>query len=134
MAFDPEPDQFYLKVVKPAVEEMGYSPIRIDREANEGNILKIYGERLQDSDVILVDITESNPNVMYELGMAHAQNFPTILFCRKKLDENFRVNIPFYLTMDSIENSNAENEEGQKHLAERIKVHLAKKRGILHHI
>ena len=131
MAYDPGPDQFYLETVKPAVEEMGYTPIRIDREANEGNILKIYGERLQDSDIILVDITEANPNVMYELGIAHAQNFRTILFSRKKLDESSRLQIPFYLTMDSIENSNATTEEGRAFLAERIKAHLAKRRGVL---
>lgn len=130
MAYDPGPDQFYQETVKPAVEEMGYTPIRIDREANEGNILKIYSERLQDSDIILVDITEANPNVMYELGMAHAQNFRTILFSRKKLDESSRVEIPFYLTMDSIESSNAGSEEGRKYLAERIKTHLAKRRGM----
>ncbi|MBC7826324.1 MAG: hypothetical protein H7122_01160 [Chitinophagaceae bacterium] len=128
MAYDPEPDQFYLEVVKPAVEEMGYTAIRIDREANEGNILKIYGERLQDSDIILADITEANPNVMYELGMAHAQNFRTILFSRKKLEQDSRLQIPFYLTMDSIENSDATTEVGRKYLTERIKVHLAKKR------
>ena len=130
MAYDPGPDRFYQETVKPLVEEMGYTPIRIDREANAGNILKIYGERLQDSDIILVDITEANPNVMYELGMAHAQNFRTILFSRKKLDEDSRLQIPFYLTMDSIENSDATTEEGRKYLVERIKTHLAKKRGI----
>lgn len=131
MAYDPEPDRFYENTIRPTVEDMGYTPIRIDREANQGNILKIYGERLQDSDVILVDITEANPNVMYELGMAHAQNFSTILFSRKELDETARMQIPFYLTMDSIENSDATTEEGRKYLAERIKVHLAKKRGML---
>lgn len=131
MAYDPEPDQFYQEIVKPVVEEMGYTPIRIDREANEGNILKIYGERLQDSDVILADITEANPNVMYELGMAHAQNFRTILFSRKKLDNSSQMQIPFYLTMDSIENSDATTEEGRDYLIERIKVHLTKNKGML---
>ena len=131
MAYDPDPDRFYQQTVKPTVEEMGYTPIRIDREANEGNILKIYGERLQDSDIILVDITEANPNVMYELGMAHAQNFRTILFSRKKLDEEARLQIPFYLTMESIENSDANTEDGRRYLAERIKRHLAKRTGML---
>src|SRR5215204_1762294 len=134
MAYDPAPDQFYHELVKPVVEEMGYTAIRIDREANEGNILKVYGDRLQDSDIILVDITEANPNVMYELGMAHAQNFRTILFSRKKLDEIFRLQIPFYLSMDSIENSDADTEEGRAYLRERIKVHLAKKRGKNDHL
>jgi nucleoside 2-deoxyribosyltransferase len=119
--------QFYQETVKPAVEEMGYAPIRIDREANEGNIFEIYEERLQDSDIILADITEANPNVMYELGIAHAQNFRTILFSRKKLNESSGLQIPFYLTMDSIENGDATTEEGRKYLAKRIKVHLAKK-------
>ena len=134
MAYEPAPDQFYQETVKPMVEEMGYTPVRIDREANQGNILKIYGERLQDSDIVLVDITEANPNVMYELGMAHAQNFRTILFSRKKLDEDSRLEIPFYLTMDSIENGDATTEEGRRHLVERIRRHLDKRRGILDHI
>ena len=133
MAYEPEPDQFYRDTVQPAIEEMGYTPIRIDHEANEGNILKIYRDRLQDSDIVLVDITEANPNVMYELGMAHSQNYSTILFSRRKLDENSRLQIPFYLTMDSIENSDTTTEEGQRYLAERIKVHLAKRRGLADH-
>jgi hypothetical protein len=112
---------------------MGYTPIRIDHEANEGNILKIYRDRLQDSDIILVDITEANPNVMYELGMAHSQNYSTILFSRKKIDENSRLQIPFYLTMDSIESSDTTTEEGRRYLAERIKTHLAKTRGLVDH-
>ncbi len=46
------------------------------------------------SDIVIADISGNNPNVMYELGLRHAQIKPTIIVKRK----NMSTNIPFDIT------------------------------------
>jgi hypothetical protein len=127
MDFDPEPSAFYESVVRPAIEDAGFKSIRIDKEANAGNILKTFLERLKDCDRIMADITEANPNVMYELGRAHEQNYKTILFSRRRMDEQAQQELPFYLQMESIENCDGASEEGRCFLAQRLKEHLKRR-------
>lgn len=40
-------------------------------------------ERLADADLAVADITDFNPNVMYELGFAHALRKPVLLVLEK---------------------------------------------------
>lgn len=49
---------------------------------------------IQNSAVIIADITTDNPNVFYEIGYAHALGKPTILLCDKAL----RSKLPFDLS------------------------------------
>jgi len=42
-----------------------------------------------ESDLILCEMTERNPNVFYELGLAHAVGRPSILVSRKEEDIPF---------------------------------------------
>jgi nucleoside 2-deoxyribosyltransferase len=41
---------------------------------------------LSSADIVVADLTGSNPNVLYELGLARALNIPTILIMDRKAE------------------------------------------------
>lgn len=84
-------DVLYDEVIKPVCKKLGYEPIRGDEVANCSMILSDIITSIQNSAVIIADITPDNPNVFYEIGYAHALGKPTILLCDKAL----RSKLPF---------------------------------------
>ena len=61
------------------MESVGYEVYRADDIESQQNILKDIIERISGSDLIIADLTGGNPNVFYELGLAHAMRKPVIL-------------------------------------------------------
>lgn len=59
-------------VISDAVEAHGISCERIDQEATTGNITKGIVKKLAESDLVIADLSDLNPNVFYELGVRHA--------------------------------------------------------------
>jgi hypothetical protein len=123
-AYDDEPDKFYQDTIRPAIEEEGFAAIDIKEEINDGNILSIFLKKLETSDIIIADITEANPNVMYEIGHAHARKLPVVLYCRKKIDDSLKERLPFYLTMEKVEHDDTLTEQGIQNIITRIRGHL----------
>lgn len=66
-------------LIKPICEELNYNVIRSDKENENDRIDLRIIEHLKDNDLIIVDITDHNPNVFYELGYRSALNLPYIL-------------------------------------------------------
>ena len=54
-------------------------------EGNPQNILKDIIQPIYEADVIIADLTGLNPNVMYELGLAHAFNKKTITITQDEM-------------------------------------------------
>jgi hypothetical protein len=65
-------DDIYRFFFKKAVEDLGIECIRCDEIEEAGSIHEKMFEHIYQSDVVVVDITTSNPNVFYELGVRHA--------------------------------------------------------------
>jgi hypothetical protein len=86
MPFDAELNEVYSAFIVPALEEAGYSVRRADNLDGQKNILRDIVEWISKSDLILADLTGLNPNVFYELGMAHALLRPVILMTQN-IDE-----------------------------------------------
>lgn len=61
-------------------------------EGNLANILQDIIEPIYNADIIIADLTGLNPNVMYELGIAHTFNKNTIIITKDSLS-----NLPFDL-------------------------------------
>ena len=91
MPFDPEFDSIYSDLIKPALENIGYEVIRADSLVNQHNILKDIVRHIAFANIVVADLTAINPNVFYELGIAHALQKPTILLTQS-IDE-----VPFDL-------------------------------------
>jgi hypothetical protein len=129
MPFRPESDRFYSRWIEPLLTAQDFEPIRIDRGLETGSILEIFIERLGDSDAVLADVTGANPNVMYELGQAHARGIDPLLFYRRGTPTpDMRNELPFYLSEQKIEVCDESAEEGSASFVHRIEAYLRKLR------
>lgn len=91
MPFEEEFEQIYDEVISSAFEKIGYEVNKADSLDTNRSILEDIVEGISDSDILIADLTTSNPNVFYEVGIAHGLGIPTILLTQD-LDE-----IPFDL-------------------------------------
>src|SRR5512132_2912036 len=79
-------DKSYRLLIKPVVEENGLECIRADEIRHTGTIDVPMYEELLTADVVIADLSTSNPNALYELGLRHAlQPRATIVISENKL-------------------------------------------------
>lgn len=71
MPFDTELNDLY-RHIKSLIEDDFFQVFRADDLLNQQNILKDIVVSIHESDLIIADLTGLNPNVFYELGLAHA--------------------------------------------------------------
>lgn len=71
-------DDLYSLIIKPACNECGYDVTRADMLPEAGSITSQVTERLQNSSIVIADLTGANPNVFYELGARDIFNKPVI--------------------------------------------------------
>ena len=71
--------EIYSQVIKPTVNELEYECVKADEIAKPGNINKEIAEYISRAVFIIADLTDANPNVMYELGLSHALGRITIM-------------------------------------------------------
>jgi hypothetical protein len=72
-------DVYYRDVFRSAIERAGLRHHRADDLFRTGTIVKDIWELIRSATLILADLTGKNPNVLYELGLAHAIAKPVIL-------------------------------------------------------
>jgi hypothetical protein len=79
-------DQSYLNLIKPAVEAAGLKCIRADEIVHSGLIdLPMY-ELLLKADVVVADLSTSNRNAIYELGVRHAlRPYTTVVIAEEQI-------------------------------------------------
>jgi nucleoside 2-deoxyribosyltransferase len=71
---------YYATVYDPAIRKAGLTPIRADNEIfGAGKIMDQVWEGIQAAKVLVAELTTRNPNVFYELGLAHALSKPVVL-------------------------------------------------------
>ena len=71
-------NKLFNHIIEPAVSEYGYTPIRADRLSEPGSITAQVIEKTVESDLVIADLTNHNPNVFYELAIRHATAKPFI--------------------------------------------------------
>jgi hypothetical protein len=72
-------DRVYRTLIVPAAEESGLVVIRADEMTTPGLVIEQIRVAIQQTRVCIADVSERNPNVLWELGYAQALNKPTIL-------------------------------------------------------
>ncbi|HEX8248224.1 MAG TPA: TRAFs-binding domain-containing protein [Pyrinomonadaceae bacterium] len=65
-------DKSYRSMIKPAVEAAGLKCVRADEIVHSGLIDVPMYEQLLNADVVIADLSTSNKNAFYELGIRHA--------------------------------------------------------------
>ncbi|WP_339880643.1 hypothetical protein [uncultured Algoriphagus sp.] len=79
MPFGDPFDEYYTEIYKSVIEECGFKPKRADSLFRPTPIIRDIWEYINYSKILIADITDLNPNVMYELGLAHAITKPVII-------------------------------------------------------
>src|SRR6185295_5267564 len=73
-------DKSYRNMIKPAVEAAGLQCIRADEIVHSGLIDVPMYQQLLNADVVVADLSTSNKNAFYELGVRHAlRPFTTVV-------------------------------------------------------
>lgn len=81
---------YYEKIYKPAIEKAGLKPIRADADIfGTGKIMDQVWTGLNSAKVLVAELTSRNPNVFYELGLAHALKKPVVLVSSNEEDVPF---------------------------------------------
>ena len=76
-------NEVYNLFIADTLSRAGYEVIRADDIRAQQNILKDIVLGIAQSNLIVADLTDSNPNVYYELGIAHALQRPVILLTQQ---------------------------------------------------
>ena len=76
-------DDVFDYIIKPAMEEIGMEAFRADHIKESGLISDQMFKAIFNFDLIIALITYKNPNVFYELGIAHYSNKAVIILLEK---------------------------------------------------
>ncbi|HAS82203.1 MAG TPA: hypothetical protein DCS43_05890 [Verrucomicrobia bacterium] len=81
---------YYDKIYKPAIEKAGLQAVRADAEIfATGKIMDQVWRGINSAKVLVAELTSRNPNVFYELGLAHALKKPVVLISSNENDVPF---------------------------------------------
>jgi len=89
MPFDQLFDSYYHSIYVPALKSAGLKAERGDSLYASVPIMDDIRNGIMNADILLADLTGRNPNVFYELGLAHALNKPVILIAQSLNDLPF---------------------------------------------
>ncbi len=89
MQFTEQFNELYDEVIRPVCEGLEVNAYRASDIYRPGAILQDILQGLDESYVVIADVTPANPNVFYELGYSHALKKPVILLAERG------TNLPF---------------------------------------
>ena len=79
-------DRSYRYLIKPAVEAAGLKCIRADEVVHSGMIDVPMYELLLEADIVVADLSTSNRNAIYELGVRHAlRPYTTVIIAEEQM-------------------------------------------------
>lgn len=90
MPFGPPIGEYYQQIYEPAIRKAGLRAVRADAEIfGTGKIIDQIWEGINAAKVLVAELTNRNPNVFYELGLAHALDKPVVLVSSNEDDVPF---------------------------------------------
>jgi hypothetical protein len=90
----------YEMVIQPAVQDAGLKCVRGDEIYTQQSIAHGIWKLIREARVIIAELSGRNPNVMYEIGLAHAIGKPIIFLTRNEEDVPFNLESLKYLYYD----------------------------------
>lgn len=92
MPFAPPLGNHYSLIFEPAIKKAGLRPVRADDDIfATGKIMDQVWAGINAAKVLVAELTSRNPNVFYELGLAHALKKPVVLISSNENDVPFDV-------------------------------------------
>jgi hypothetical protein len=83
-------DVFYFGI-QPPVQAAGLNCHRMDQISFTGDIVALMRERISSAEIVVADLTDSNPNVYLEIGYAWGVDVPCVLVCNRASAPKFDV-------------------------------------------
>ena len=83
MPFEDEFDDIYEYLIREPLSNAGYDVNRADEILDQENILASIIDSIVNSELIVADLSTSNPNVYYELGLAHVYRKNVVLLTQE---------------------------------------------------
>ena len=78
-------------VIMPAIKEAGYDAFRVDEDNMCTQIVEKIFKAIQECPMALCDLSNRNPNVLYELGIRQAYDKPVVLVQDDKTERIFDI-------------------------------------------
>ena len=104
MPYAPPHGDYYSKVYEPAIKKAGLTAVRADADLfGTGKIMDQIWAGINSAKVLVAELTTRNPNVYYELGLAHALEKPVVLISSNEEDVPFdlqHIRVIYYDVMD----------------------------------
>jgi nucleoside 2-deoxyribosyltransferase len=82
-------DEYYREIIMPSTKSVGLDVVRADEVYGVRPIMEDIVTGIIEADVIIAEVTRRNPNVNYELGMAHALGKPVVIISQSVDDIPF---------------------------------------------
>lgn len=89
MPFAPQYEPAYRQLIRPVVEQLGLTALRADEIYAPGSIVEQIRSSIQQARLCIADVTGSNANVLYELGIAQTMGKATIILSTNMGDVPF---------------------------------------------
>jgi len=87
MPFAPQYEDVFFVAMSYAAEQVGAVCDRVDRREFQGNVVEEVHRMIRRSSAVIIDLSESKPNVLYEAGFAHALKKPCVHICSTTLEK-----------------------------------------------
>lgn len=91
MPYKDEMEDIWDYGIKPVIKSAGYICERADLSSYTGDVMQWVRSRIKTADIVVADLTGSNPNVYLEVGYAWGVDVPTILLCNEAEELKFDV-------------------------------------------
>ena len=121
MPFTDELTEIYKTLVKPTIEQPKFNLVckRADDVKSNKSIIQDIWKSICEARLIIADLTNLNPNVMYELGIAHTLGKETILIYQKNKDIRFPFDLS-HIRRIEYENTVPGSKDLEKELSETV--------------
>ena len=86
MPYGPSFDGLYDDFIREVLTDVGFEVTRADEVTTSASIMSAVIGGIKESCVIVADLTDNNPNVYYEMGIAHALHKP-VIYLAQDVDE-----------------------------------------------
>lgn len=93
----------YNEIIKPVVEQFGLTCVRADDLYGSKAIIEDIWKLINEAKIIIADVTGKNPNVFYEIGLAHAVGKEVIIISQTIDDVPFDLrHLRCFIYQDSV--------------------------------
>jgi hypothetical protein len=91
MPFQAAFNRLFQNVIEPVIKESGLKPLRADQVFSPTPVVEDIWVHIATARLLVADVTGKNPNVFYELGVAHTVGKPVIVIAQNKADVPFDI-------------------------------------------